>query len=90
MIKAAYRRIAERRGRNIAKAAAARKLLTLVYYGLRDGEVRVDVEVVADSVVDNADRDPLMLPRPCLVGSAGSRPGHRQSWRGILTNQPFS
>ncbi|MFE0062872.1 transposase [Streptomyces sp. NPDC059003] len=26
--------------RNIAKAAAARKLLTLVYYGLRDGEVR--------------------------------------------------
>lgn len=26
--------------RNIAKTAAARKLLTLVYYGLRDGEVR--------------------------------------------------
>ena len=40
MIKSAYRRIAERRGRNIAKVAAARKLLTLVYYGLRDGEVR--------------------------------------------------
>jgi hypothetical protein len=40
MIKAAYKRIAERRGRNIAKVAAARKLLTLVYYGLRDGEVR--------------------------------------------------
>ena len=38
--KAAYRRIAERRGRNIAKIAAARRLLTLVYYGLRDGEVR--------------------------------------------------
>jgi transposase len=38
--KAAYRRIAERRGRNIAKIAAARKLLTLVYYGLRDGEIR--------------------------------------------------
>ena len=38
--KAAYRRIAERRGRNIAKVAAARKLLTLVYYGLRDGEIR--------------------------------------------------
>jgi len=35
-----YRRIAERRGRNIAKVAAARKLLTLVYYGLRDGEIR--------------------------------------------------
>jgi transposase len=29
-------RIEARRGRNIAKIAAARKLLTLVYYGLRD------------------------------------------------------
>ena len=37
----AYRRIAERRGKNIARVAAARKLLTLVYYGLRDGEIRV-------------------------------------------------
>ena len=33
-------RIAERRGTNIAKVAAARKLLTLVYYGLRDGHIR--------------------------------------------------
>jgi hypothetical protein len=32
--------IAARRGRNIAKVAAARRLLTLVYYGLRDGEIR--------------------------------------------------
>src|SRR5262249_13616001 len=30
-------RIAERRGANIGKVAAARKLLTLVYWGLRDG-----------------------------------------------------
>ncbi|MGH3881399.1 MAG: transposase, partial [Actinophytocola sp.] len=33
-------RIAERRGANIAKVAAARKLLTLVYYALRDGHLR--------------------------------------------------
>jgi transposase len=33
-------RIAERRGANIATVAAARELLTLVYYGLRDGHVR--------------------------------------------------
>ena len=33
-------RLTERRGVNIAKVAAARKLLTLVYYGLRDGHVR--------------------------------------------------
>ncbi|WP_433304581.1 hypothetical protein ACQP2F_15480 [Actinoplanes sp. CA-030573] len=32
-------RIAERRGRNLATVAVARKLLTYVYYGLRDGRV---------------------------------------------------
>lgn len=36
----AYHRIAERRGNKIARVAAARKLLSLVYYGLRDGEIR--------------------------------------------------
>jgi hypothetical protein len=35
--------IIARRGkqaRNIAKVAAARKLLTLVFYGMRDGQIR--------------------------------------------------
>jgi transposase len=32
--------ITARRGRNIATVAVARKLLTLVYYGLRDGHIR--------------------------------------------------
>jgi transposase len=36
-----FRRIAERRAnRNIARVAVARKLLKLVFYGLRDGEIR--------------------------------------------------
>jgi transposase len=35
-----YRQIAERRGKNKATVAIARKVLTLVYYGLRDGEIR--------------------------------------------------
>jgi len=35
-----FRRIAERRGTNKARVAVARKVLTLVYYGLRDGEIR--------------------------------------------------
>jgi transposase len=35
-----HTRIAERRGRNVATVAVARKLLTLVYYGLRDGRIR--------------------------------------------------
>jgi transposase IS116/IS110/IS902 family protein len=33
-------RLAERSGVNVANVAAARKLLTLVYYGLRDGHIR--------------------------------------------------
>ncbi len=35
-----FHRIADRRGIGIGRVAAARKLLTLVYYGLRDGQVR--------------------------------------------------
>jgi transposase len=35
-----FQRIAERRGRQIAKVAVARKILTLCFYGLRDGEIR--------------------------------------------------
>ena len=35
-----YERIAKRRGRQVAKVAVARKILTLCFYGLRDGEIR--------------------------------------------------
>jgi transposase len=36
----AYERISKRRGKSIAKVAVARKILTLCFYGLRDGEIR--------------------------------------------------
>jgi len=39
-LRAAYERIAKRRGKQVAKVAVARKILTLCYYGLRDGEIR--------------------------------------------------
>jgi transposase len=35
-----WRNVASRRGVKIGRVAAARKLLTLVFYGLRDGEIR--------------------------------------------------
>jgi transposase len=35
-----FERVAKRRGRKIAKVAVAREILTLCYYGLRDGEIR--------------------------------------------------
>jgi transposase len=40
VLDAQYRKIAKRRGKNKARVALARKVLTLVYYGLRDGEIR--------------------------------------------------
>ena len=39
-LRAIFERIAKRRGRKIAKVAIARQILTLCYYGLRDGEIR--------------------------------------------------
>ena len=39
-VSAHHHRVAARRGTGIGRVAAARKLLTLVYYGLRDGEIR--------------------------------------------------
>jgi transposase len=35
-----FHRLAERRGQNKARVAIARRVLTLAYYGLRDGEIR--------------------------------------------------
>jgi transposase len=46
-LRADYHAIAERRGKYKARAAVARNLLTLVYYGLRDGEIRCLVEQTA-------------------------------------------
>ncbi len=39
-IRVHHHRVGERRGKQIGRVAAARKLLILVYYGLRDGEIR--------------------------------------------------
>ena len=39
-LRAQYERIGKRRGSKIARVAVARQILTLCYYGLRDGEIR--------------------------------------------------
>jgi transposase len=39
-LQADYHRLADRRGKQKARVAVARKLLVLVYYGLRDGTIR--------------------------------------------------
>jgi transposase len=39
-LRQAYERITKRRGKSVAKVAVARKILTLCFFGLRDGEIR--------------------------------------------------
>jgi Transposase IS116/IS110/IS902 family len=55
-----YERIAKRRGKQIAKVAVARQILTLAYYGLRDGEIRC----LAPRVKARAVRPPAVSARP--------------------------
>lgn len=64
--------ITERRGRNIATVAVARKLLTLVYYGLRDGHIRALNPMPAGGGVSGWDVIGCVL-------AAGLPPG----WRGL-------
>jgi transposase len=40
VLAAKHQELVERRGKNKARVATARRLLHLVYYGLRDGEIR--------------------------------------------------
>ncbi len=53
-LRAQYERIAKRRGSKIAKVAIAREILTLCYYGLRDGEIRCLTHQPADDDLEQA------------------------------------
>jgi hypothetical protein len=64
-----FHRIAGRRGTGIGRVAAARKLLTLVYYGLRDGEVRCLARSAGEARCERLGRGPARArvghaPRP--------------------------
>jgi transposase len=50
-LRARYERIAKRRGPKVAKVAVARQILTLCYYGLRDGEIRCLAEQDAEEAI---------------------------------------
>ena len=49
--------VGARRGRNIGRVAAARQLLTLVYYGLHDGEIRCLTAAAWDRATANGQLD---------------------------------
>ena len=65
-------KIAKRRGRNKARVALARKVLTLVYYGLRDGEIRCLAPIEASSVRLGHDQ-----AASSTIGMTHSAPGGR-------------
>ncbi|MGO8873478.1 MAG: hypothetical protein ACLQPH_19150, partial [Acidimicrobiales bacterium] len=65
--------IAKRRGRTRANVAIARKVLTLGYYGLRDGEIRSLAEAPAACRSDTPD-----------AGSQSGKPSSSSRWRGRL------
>jgi len=50
-----YHRVSDRRGKNISRAASAHKLLTLVYHGLRDGEIRCLAKVGPQPAVEQVE-----------------------------------
>ncbi len=69
-------RIAARRGRNIGAVAAARELITLVFYGLRDHHIRcLPARTAAVS-------SPATRGRPQIVQVM--TPGHRPSRPGVV------
>jgi transposase len=67
-----YERIAKRRGKQIAKVAVARRILTLCFYGLRDGEIRC----LAPRATARAVRTPASPhdpPRPPCAADPGAQ-----------------
>jgi transposase len=62
-----YFRVGRRRGRMIGRVAAARKLLTLVYYGLRDGEIRCLAPETARDGSDTARARARVSTWPCIA-----------------------
>jgi hypothetical protein len=81
-------RIAERRGRpghptgrNIAKVAAARVLLKLVFYGLRDGEIRAGHHLAArPAPAGHCDRGVSRSPSSWTRDRPPTDPRPRAAW----------
>ena len=89
-LRQSYERIAKRRGKQVAKVAIARKILTLCFYGLRDGEIRCLAPRVrarthestggrpptrhANAVAATPAGEPRTLERARVVSMASPRP----------------
>src|SRR5205085_8782556 len=86
-----FERIAKRRGRKVARVAVARQILTLCYYGLRDGEIRYlkapRPDEPHESLDDPAPAEPVTaLARP---PGAGTQPRARSAGPGPMSGLPL-
>src|SRR5207302_8861787 len=83
-LRAQYERIAKRRGPKIAKVAVARQILTLCYYGLRDGEIRclTHNDPVNDELATAA--SPAHTRLALTIRARGARPGELRPVSGRL------
>ena len=72
-LRAMFERIAKRRGRNVAKVAVARQILTLCYYGLRDGEIRCLTNQPDSDDHDNQELAEAASPTPAHTRLARTR-----------------
>jgi transposase len=71
-LRQSYERIAKRRGKQVAKVAVARKILTLCYYGLRDGEIRcLAPRAPARTHENNGGRPPTRRANAVAAAPAG-------------------
>ena len=91
-LREAYERIAKRRGKSVAKVAIARKILTLCYYGLRDGEIRclaprATTRTVRPPGGQRMTRRPGHVPPSPPVSGISSELGRCQ-WPPSLTERP--
>ncbi len=92
-LRESFERIARRHGRNVAKVAVARKiakvvvarrLLTLSFYGLRDGEIRCLAAAARDCVARRARVESWPSEGDAAASEIESRAPHaRTRWRSV-------
>ena len=87
-LRASYERIAKRRGKQIAKVAVARKILTLCYYGLRDGEIRLPGTASEGAHAQNDGGHPVTRRANAVAAPPGGEAGSLERARVLSMASP--
>jgi transposase len=90
-LRARYDRLAKRRGKQVAKVAIAREILTLCYYGLRDGEIRrLAPRVKARPIRPLAVKQSPAVPQPAPSTAGRIRARERARVLSMTSPEPTS